>query len=182
MLTPVEVLFALERGRIEARLGHGAAAMSAYRAVVSAWSKADRQLQPMVRGFARPRRPAQRPSPPAVRIGRPAALLPTRQPPHCTRRAGGSPELSSASHQTNNPNVSACASPRPLCDAFPFGHCRPGLRSERGVRQAPVRRTDRALTCSQPERRTRRRRRSLVGIEGGRKHSPSCAEVGSLLG
>ena len=49
MLTPVEVLFALERGRVEARLGHNAAAMSAYRAVVCAWSKADRQLQPMVR-------------------------------------------------------------------------------------------------------------------------------------
>jgi hypothetical protein len=47
-VTPVEVLRALERGRVNERLGNREQAIDGYGMVVRAWRNADRELQPYV--------------------------------------------------------------------------------------------------------------------------------------
>jgi serine/threonine-protein kinase len=48
LLTPTEILIALERGRVEEKMGKKSQALSAYRLVVSAWAAGDQEVQPMV--------------------------------------------------------------------------------------------------------------------------------------
>jgi serine/threonine-protein kinase len=48
LLTPSEILIALERGRIAEKLGNRDAALRAYRLVIDAWAAGDPEVQPMV--------------------------------------------------------------------------------------------------------------------------------------
>ena len=48
LLTPAEILIALERGRVAEKLGKKSAALDAYRLVVAAWAGGDPEVQGMV--------------------------------------------------------------------------------------------------------------------------------------
>jgi hypothetical protein len=65
IVSPIEVLFALERGRVAERLGDRTTAARAYQLVIDAWWQGDAEAQPFVaearRGVARVRPEARRP-------------------------------------------------------------------------------------------------------------------------